>query len=250
MTAAETLYWETMTKMDYEIRRDPRRNRVYFRAPKGLYVPGARRDGELSWFGVRDMTVGGLKALLDALLVRETANQQAAADYATIRAQIPQDYRKRHGSLYGGTVSIGGEAMENYAPALGTLRAAKWDQIGQYVTHGVGGLIEGRVQDRDTLYRAVLVDGRPVFREVTERGFGDDMRESYWFPLDLFAAVCHAEIKARGITPESATEWLAKYRGCVDSELYEFAVHSLPCDTPDAGLLARRSLPGGTGADR
>ena len=59
-----------------------------------------------------------------------------------------------------------------------------------------------------------------------------------------------SEIKARGITSESAAVWLSHYRGCVDSELYEFAVHSLPCDTPVAGLLARRSLPGGTGADR
>jgi hypothetical protein len=225
--------------MNYEIKRDPRRNRVYFRAPKGLRVPGARLDGELSWFGVADVPRQGIKALLDSLLERETANQQAAADYATIRAQIPQDYRKRHGALYGGTVSIGGDSEEIYPPAFGTLRQASWDRIAEHVTRAVGGSIDGRVQDRDTLYRTLLVDGRPVFREVTERGFGDDMRESYWVPLDLFAAICSAEIKARGITPQSAAEWLSQYRGCVDSELYEFAVQALPCDTPVAGLLAR-----------
>lgn len=233
--------------MSYEIRRDPRRNRVYFRAPKGLYVPGARSDGELSWFGVADVPREGIKAMLDALVCKESYNRQRIADYTAIQAQIPQEYRRRHGALYGGTVSIDGEADEIFAPAFGTLRVAQWEQIGEYIKRGVGGLIEGRVQDRSTLYRAVLVDGRAVYREVTERGFGDDMRESYWFPQDLFGAVCRAEIRARGITPESAEEWLAKYRGCVDSELYEFAVsagHLGACNALPSPC--RQSLSGGT----
>lgn len=226
--------------MAYEIKRDKMRNRVYFRAPKGIYPPGARSEGELYWYGVADCP-RDLKGTLDALVERKASMDSAKAAYSAVVAEIPVEYKRRHGSLYGGTVSLDGESFDNFAPAFGSLRAAKWEQIAELVKRAAGGpgsLITGRVQDRDTLYRATLVDGRLVYREVTERGFGDDMRESYWFPLDLFAAVCGAEIKARGITPESAAQWLSQYRGCVDTELYEFAVSSLPCATAAPRLSA------------
>ena len=35
-----------------------------------------------------------------------------------------------------------------------------------------------------------------------------------------------AEVRMRGITPEAATTWLAQYRGCVGTELYEFAAEA------------------------
>lgn len=62
-----------------------------------------------------------------------------------------------------------------------------------------------------------------MFREVHLRDFGDDQRETYWLPPDLWTAICAAEAKARGITSSQAREWLTAYRGCVGTELYEFA---------------------------
>lgn len=220
--------------MRYAIQIDRRRNRIYFTPPAGLNVPGVNYEGDRRWWGWASApahTKTEISKYLDSLVASKAEQDAAAAAFAAIKANIPADYRRRHGTLYGGTADIGDGPDEVIAPAFGTLRAPKWQQIAQLITRAPnrpGSLISGRVMDCDTLYSVALADGRMVYREVTERGCGDDQRESYWFPLDLFAAVCRAEITARGITPEIAVEWLAQSRGCVDTELYEFAAQSLP----------------------
>lgn len=237
--------------MDYQVVIDRNRNRIYFTPPAGISVPSERHDGTRRWWGMtsapsRDKA--GIIKYLDGIVAAKAAQDAAAGAYAVVKGEIPADYRRRHGALYGGTVDIGDGPEEIHAPAFGELRMANWQQIAQHMmraTGGPGSLIAGRVQNCDTLYCTTLVDGRVVYREVTERGFSDDMRESYWFPLDLFGAVCRAEIKARGITVENAKEWLTQYRGCVDTELYEFAARSLSdASSASRQISALASVPG------
>ena len=40
---------------------------------------------------------------------------------------------------------------------------------------------------------------------------------------DLWEKMMTAEVEARNITPQNASEWLEQYRGCAGTELYEFA---------------------------
>lgn len=237
--------------MDYEIRRDPRRNRVYFRAPEGLHIPGARYDmgSRLHWFGVADIPRGGIASKLDALVAEAEQLASAKAQYDALLGTIPSDYQRRHGALYGGNVTMDGETMTETPPVLGLLRAAKWEQFAHVILAvGHTGSCAGRVMDEDTLYRASLTDGRLVFREIHCRGFGDDLRETYYLAPDLYAVVMEWEIRASGITPDMAREWLAQYRGCVGTELYEFAATSAVRPEACNALQTPRklSLSGGT----
>jgi hypothetical protein len=208
----------------YDIQIDRRRNRIYFCTPPGIYPSGAQREGDRWWYGVARMTARGLATMLDGLVAERDRIAESKTAYDTTLAEIPADYRRRHGALLGGAVTIDGEAFAVIVPVLGWLQtAAPWEQLAEHVSaYGHTGLCAGRVMDRDTLSRAVCGDGRPVYREIHYRGFGDDQRETYHLPLDLFAAVCRIEAKARAISRESAREWLAEYRGCVGTELYEF----------------------------
>ncbi len=143
------------------------------------------------------------------------------ADYAVAKTKIPADYRQRHGALLGGTVVIDGEADQIVPVAYRLLQQAQWEQM---ASDSEGRVIGGRPMDRRTLYHYALPDGRQVYREVADTSYGDDLRETYWLPPDIFGALVAAEIRARGITPAIAREWLAQYRGCVDTELYEAAL--------------------------
>jgi len=162
--------------------------------------------------------------------VQRAAREQAAAEQAKAEADyrsalapaLAEGYRARHGSAIGGTIRMDNEAMVEH-PVMCDLGALAWEQIAQRTTRATEGSIAGRVADRDTLYRAALPDGRYVYREEHYRSFGDDLRTSVYMPEDVFLAACRAEIATLGITPEAAREWLAQYRGCVGTELYEIA---------------------------
>jgi len=146
-------------------------------------------------------------------------------------ATIPRGYRTRHGSLYGGTVQIGEESFREVA--ISTTDALQWRIVidVREICHAPGTLIHGTVQEYRELWGASMPDGRPIYREVSSHSFGDDVRQTYWMPLDVWTAAVRAEIVAGKITPESAREWLAQYRGCVGSEVYEFAVSDTLADT-------------------
>ena len=83
--------------------------------------------------------------------------------------------------------------------------------------------IAGRVMDEDTACRAMLADGRSIYYVDHYRGFGDDCRRTYHLPQDIWEAQALREIAESGITPQRAQEWLAQSKGCVGTELYEFA---------------------------
>lgn len=139
----------------------------------------------------------------------KTAEENAAAAYRDALAPAA-DYRQRHGALIGGTVTIGDWSQE-IAPPMLDLDGLQWEQIEQY----------GQQGRTDTLYRSILPDGRPIFRETHIQY--DDWRQTYHLPDDVFRAVVLAEIQTRGTTKKEAQEWLEKYRGCVDTEYYEIA---------------------------
>ena len=148
------------------------------------------------------------------------------------KSAIPGDYRTRHGATYGGDVSITGEVISE--PGLDT-RKLPWQHVATWESR-VRDLtgrssINGRVMDSETLYSAVTADGRPIYRISHSSGFDDDLRETYYLPVDLWTQMMAAEVRARGITAEAAATWLTQYRGCVGTELYEFAAQTLPSAT-------------------
>lgn len=206
--------------MSYDIKRVDRMNRVYFTPPPGLYVPGARNGDKPGryWIGFASVPRGGVSVMLDALVAERDRQAALQAAYDAVKGEMPTDYRRRHGALVGGTVSIGDWSDEIHPVAMGFLQTKpEWSEIARLVNErGYG----------NTLYRTVLSDGRPVYRETHIQY--DDWRETYYFPEDLFRAVCVAEIHARGITRAKAEAWLSEYRGCVDTELYELAATLTP----------------------
>ncbi len=92
-----------------------------------------------------------------------------------------------------------------------------WERI---ATHYIPGSSGGMGQTW-TLERAMLPDGRPIYREDFVEY--DNYRTTLWMPLDVYRAELAREVRELGITPEKAHEWLEQYRGCVGTELYEFA---------------------------
>ena len=140
--------------MRYDIVRDPR-NRIYFRAPEGISVPNARRDGERQWIGLA--TAGSCTAvrqLIDGLVAERDQLVAAHGGYDRLKSAIPTDYRRRHGSLLGGTVAMNGETMTEIPPAFGELRKAQWVELA-HVVLSVGhiGYCAGRPMDESWLYR-------------------------------------------------------------------------------------------------
>jgi hypothetical protein len=165
--------------------------------------------------------------------IREAREQAATAKDAesvayTAALAPAADYRKRHGATLGGVVTMSNEdRTESFSePRMISTGSSsvEWEQVAYLILDtGSTGSCAGRVMNSKTLYRAILPDGRPIFREDYYGSFGDDLRTTFYLPADIFDAACRAEIAANGITPESAKEWLAKYRGCVGTELYEIA---------------------------
>lgn len=171
-----------------------------------------------------------------ALEVESQYQAGLAAELATwelAKSVIPSDYRTRHGAAYGGDVVIDGEVLSE--PALDTSNLP-WVRLASHETR-VRDLtgqssINGRVKDRDTLYSATVADGRTIYRIAHFHGFGDDLCETYYLPADLWEQLMLAEVRMRGITREIAEQWLAEFRGCVGTELYEFATSIFPAPLP------------------
>lgn len=214
--------------MPYAIVRKPHMNRVY--------VTGAvsQIDGLLSDFHARHDDTGYWLPLHMEVRLRDAlgkeANYQDGLATERVRweraiAVIPTDYRQRHGAALGGDILIGGEAMHEpglATPSLPWMCVASWQLRARDLTGQ--STINGRVQERKTLYSAIVSDGRTIYRVAHSTGFGGDQRETYYLPPDLWGRLMHAEVEARGITAEAARQWLERYRGCVGTELYEYAL--------------------------
>ena len=170
---------------------------------------------------------------VEAAQAAKNAKAQAEiAAWKSALAQIPADYRTRHGALYGGTVTMVGGNGQSVSIAEPGLDASNlpWVKVASHETRvdDPRSSIDGRVQDCQTLYTAGVPDGRAIYYVHHYGSFGDDLRVTYYLPEDLWQQMLLAEIQARGITPESAEQWLSQSRGCVGTELYEFAATLRP----------------------
>ena len=165
---------------------------------------------------------------------------RALDGWNTAKSAIPSDYKTRHGAMLGGDVVIDGERISE--PALDT-RSLPWTLIARHETR-----VRGQVMDSNVLYAATVADGRTIYRIAHCHQFGDDLRETYYLPPDLWERMMLMEVQLRKITPEAARHWLEKYHGCVGHELYEFAatfaVRSGECNALPSPR--KRSLSGGT----
>jgi len=228
MIAMGILSWEMMTKMAFQLVVKRNMNRVYIVGDVGpirelLSDFRAAHDERGYWVPLH------LERRLRGDLTREAeyqaqrAAERAAWDQAI--SIIPEDYKTRHGALYGGVVAFNGQAVAD-EPSLDTSKLP-WMRIAGYVqrVRDLTGQssINGRVMNSATLYRAVVQDGRTIYRVSHNSNFGDDLRETYYLPADLWSQMLTAEVAMRGITPEAARQWLAEFRGCVGTELYAFA---------------------------
>lgn len=232
--------------MSYTIIPKPHMNRVYVMGDVTaiqdlLSDSHAHRDDMGYWLPQHQEQQ--LRTAVAAEPSYQAARAAERSSWERAKSVIPVDHKTRHGAMLGGTIRIGDETMEE--PALNT-STLPWVEIASYTirVRDLAGqsLIGGRIMDRETLYSAPVVDGRMLYRISHYRSFGDDLRETYYLPSDLWAHLMAAEAAMRGITPEQARGWLAEYRGCVGTELYEFAA--------DAGsvLLARAGLTRRAGA--
>ena len=164
-------------------------------------------------------------ALRAAREAKAAAATDALAAYAAAKAPaLAEGYRARHGSTLGGIITIDGESMIEPGVCATREHPLTWERIAEHVTRATTSSIAGRVMDQDTLFRCALPDGRYVYREDHYRGFGDDLRTTYYLPDDVYQTVIRAEVVAAGITREAAEKWLAEFRGCVGTELYEAAL--------------------------
>lgn len=103
-------------------------------------------------------------------------------------------------------VTLGTEQIRSHAPTLPADRET-WTKLGE-ARHG---------SSYATLYQA------GEFRVLDHGGY-DDWRTAVMIPPHLVDGYMAAEVKRRHITRESAAAWLGQYRGCVGSEVYEWAV--------------------------
>lgn len=191
-------------------------------------------------------------ALRAALATEEAYQVERAAERAVWEAAksvIPADYRTRHGAALGGVVTIDDESISE--PAMDS-HNLPWECVATYerrVRDLTGqSSINGRVMYSDTLYTCGMADGRAAYRIAHYDRFGDDLRETYYIPEDVWIRLMAAEVQIRGITRESATEWLAQSRGCVGTELYEFAATAAQSliEPPPGTLSVRREIGAGT----
>jgi hypothetical protein len=207
--------------------RKPNMNRVYITGDVDpirdlLRDLRARHDDTGYWLPLHQEAK--LKMALATESEYQVEKERQRQEWETAKAAIPSDYKTRHGATYGGTVVMDGERFDE--PGLDT-SALPWRHV---ATHQIrvrdltdASTINGRVQDSEALYSAITPDGRPIFRIAHSSGFGDDLRETYYLPADLWRKMMEAEIGFRQITPQKASEWLRQYRGCVGTEVYEFA---------------------------
>lgn len=209
------------------ITRKPNMNRVYITGDVDsirdlLSDMRARHDSVGYWLPLHQ------EANIRAALAAESEYQAKIAAETSAWEQsksvIPTGYKTRHGAMYGGAVAIDGERFDEPGLDTSNLPWAKLAWHDERVRDLTGqSLINGRVMNSDVLYSAQLPDGRPIFRISHYGSFGDDLRETYYFPPDVWREVMTREVRMRGISVQSANAWLSQYRGCVGTELYEFA---------------------------
>ena len=220
--------WGTTTNMpDYQIVREPNMNRLYITGNTTairdlLYDFRARSDGGSYWLPLH--MEAKFRAALKAEAIYQADLSAKRAAWESAKSEIPTDYKTRHGAMYGGVVSFGGQSIAEpgiTAPRVPWVHVARFETRVRDLTGQSS--INGRVQDSDDLYRAITDDGRTIYRIASNRGFGDDLRETYYLPPDLWERLMAAEVHARGITRQRAEQWLSQSRGCVGTELYEFA---------------------------
>ena len=213
--------------MAYKIVRKPNMNRVYITGDVDLIRDlladfRARQDATGYWLPIYQ------ERKLRSAIAAEGEYQAKLAAESTVweaaKAAIPADYKTRHGAMYGGTVAFNGERI--HEPGLDTSNLP-WVKIAWHdkrVRDLTGeSLINGRVMNSDVMYSAQMADGRQIYRISHYGSFGDDLRETYYFPPDVWHEVMLREVKMRGITVQVANAWLGQFRGCVGTELYEFA---------------------------
>jgi len=197
--------------MKYDIVRDTRRNRMYFTPPPGVSVRGANHDGKRQWIGFASCP-SDLAAHIDAMVEQFVIETAAAAAYRNVLAEIPDDYGRRHGAALGGDWSI--------SAADGSSIAAGSEPSMQEALPPLAWIEIARMKER-VLLRAETPRGL-VYREEF-RGY-DDYRTTLWLPRNMYEEYLRHEIDRLGITREKAVVWLAESRGCVGTELYEFAL--------------------------
>lgn len=85
--------------------------------------------------------------------------------------------------------------------------------------------------------KVLLPDGRACWRRSWSSH--DDSRTYWYLPADVAAAARLAWAREHGITPEGATEWLARYDGCEGTDLYRAVVAAVEADPVAADELRR-----------
>ncbi len=155
------------------------------------------------------------------VLARETERDAKAAAAAAEKTRMethihelstpPEGWTMIDGAALDYSVSISSEnGTENFRESALTLpERESWTLLGE--EHGPAPL---------SVYARLYQVG--PYR-VLEHGNWDDWRTAIMVPPELREAYLSREVARRGITVESATEWLAKYRGCMGTQIYEFA---------------------------
>jgi hypothetical protein len=137
--------------------------------------------------------------------------------YDAAIAAIPPTYGRRHGATLGGEYSIGSEHGTEPSVA-GAAPKLEWKQIARKHQPGSIRGTQGHTWILDCADSAY----GPVYREdFTEY---DNYRTTVWMPAPMYNEYMTREVAALGITREKAEKWLAESRGCVGTELYEFAL--------------------------
>jgi len=177
-----------------------------------------------TWYGVGRFVAADKAAKLNAAHCRAADEKRwggkeglAARDaYDAAIAAIPADYGRRHGATLGGEWSIGSSGGVEPSVASATPHLG-WSQIAR--KHQPGGS-PGVIGETWVLTVASTAYGTVYREEFAEY---DNYRTTLWMPPALYEQHLSAEVERLGITPDSARQWLAESRGCVGTELYEFA---------------------------
>lgn len=180
----------------------------------------------------------GLYYSISAIQVERTAAEQSILDAkasaqasANAAQQAEEERRNKHftalltppegwtmidGSLLGGDVSLTTErGTEVFAQRpLPVPPKTEWTKLDAETA-----------RPGDSNYAALYQAG--PYR-VLEHGSYDDWRVAVMVPPDLVDTYIAAICVERQITSDTAAAWLAEYRGCVGSQIYEWAVKNLP----------------------
>ena len=153
-------------------------------------------------------TAAELEAIEQAKREREAADQAKRDVEARVNMlrEVPDGWTMYDGPVGDFTAQVGNEAIEHHAPTLPD--RSEWVEIGAARTE---------TGTYSTRYQA----GQYI---VLDYGSYDDWRSAVLIPPDLLDAYMSREAASRSITRQAADEWLAQYRGCVGTALYEWVV--------------------------